>query len=810
MDPIGDFAILGDQTSLPKWNVYSSKTLKPVFRRSERPHDPIIDNDVYISLVESSVNVSSSLTLEDSDVLFKSIDPFLYAIQKRGIAHNRDYYSLLHLDRQLGIFTKGCKVLTFTPYPMYYLKEKGCNVFLTILGIDQIEEDFEFESFEEVTDNPYTSYVRTYSKTYPNHMPNLKVETSLAFSTLDERFEVFERQEETKLYRLNDVIILTEETYGRTEEYFDEDEEEISTIRPYDLEFFEPAVRGLNLLANGGSIIVTMMNYMSRMNADLIFLYKYLFSSVMVSKLSTQKSVDGSYYVVCKGFKRDVYLQMKDATDQLLESMMRENTKAIHEDEEFLPTSFISNTFEDKNFYKWMLDTNNDIGVWMFINISALAEAMNDRRFGFREGHPFFLYDYVSYREQLGFPGRETLKLLPDAEYSDKLEVAKEVQQSLPEIKFVNLDQKKDNIKLFIALRSIVQQVYGLEITNQRSGMTMNPEMIREYRLNMALRTKEWLGLLYYSGDLTKYLNSTPEDNFKSLNEAKWNISQILTLVDSKYATSTMANLLSGGKKLFELIDRLNILDSLNLKISPLEDLRFRLAINISGSASPLLAGMNPSIAGEYEIMNTMMDEELKQVEVIDQLAFSLDNPLFAMRLLDYICLPSFFSGNQTELAASNLYFKYKPGIEGFASATNRHAPVWCSPYAEDVKLGSQGSFFGEFSNPKNPIFRQHKLMILFPPSNPRMFHLIIEKMSAILLGNNDADFAIILVVVKNTTYTDCIAIQSSDSKITPVQTEIVNELYMPYTGEIIDSIDHMACLYKTQASTFELKTTGS
>src|SRR5579885_3322337 len=83
--------------------------------------------------------------------------------------------------------------------------------------------------------------------------------------------------------------------------------------------------------------------------------------------------------------------------------------------------------YRSLNFIDWLYEINDQIALWIYMNIKTLSRTVDDRLTGFNDGHPFFIYDSVQYRESLGLLGRTTFKSIPTFTVSD------EIVENLPE-----------------------------------------------------------------------------------------------------------------------------------------------------------------------------------------------------------------------------------------------------------------------------------------------------------------------------------------------------------------------------------------
>lgn len=824
-----------------KWNENTSDVDLPIFEISSDDMPSMISTSIQVEL-KNAIKELEELTKDISqDPLFKylekSIDPFWNSIGKRSTGkYVREYYDILELDKQLNILNFKDVVLTFSPRFAQYLSEKDCyimNLFLGATGITDKSKENEDEKFWNFISQ------------------NTKIEgLEYKSTTLDSYSDRWENIEKV-LSSYNpkaDLLINVEDYRGRLDigNYNIE-------LQFYDLTFVEPLLRGLNSLKDGGKALIQFSSLGRKIEADICYLYKYLFSTIAIIKPSTSSPTEYTHYLVANGFKINRYTKLKPEIDKILsklndiskeeivdftsliENLDFEDTYAGDENDYQLEKISISKigvlgeeTEENdvgeiqlgksKNFFSWIFDINNQIAIWVYSNVKAFSQAKIDFQNGYLESHSIFNFDDAVYRKALGLLGRTTYEALPKF---DTKEIPIEIETS--QIKLSPGFNLGENLILYIYL--------WIKFINPVSAfclpLNLPPSKQATLKKEQEYSIREWLSILYYNGDLMKIVIN-PEIANTLLD--KWTVKDLLdripdnssllsTPVDSfktdmqKLLIETLINykaLLSDPATMDFLIK------SINLKIVPLQNLRFKLSFIYGGLEYKMMKTTNISVIGEYELLNLTTSDERKQMSNYHQL-YELTKTQFKERIFEHCCLPILFSGLKinreigNESAVPELYFKYKPDAEAFASASNRYAPIWCSANEKDKLLGSQGNFFDEFSNKENPLFDKIKLMIAFPPINAKMLEITLQKCVAIIESRSiKSDLAIIIVYLNNSQSPDN-GENRIDSMLNSKGSLIkfnfdkfeVDRYYDPYTGKIENTKNLRAIVLKTKNSSF-------
>lgn len=527
-----------------------------------------------------------------------------------------------------------------------------------------------------------------------------------------------------------------------------------------------------------------------------------------------------------------------------------------------------TNSAHARNFVEWAMEMNNEIALSIYTNASRLLDAVKNRRLGFSATNPYFTFDHVSYRQSIGFLGRTTLRSLPQMKTSQEIVGPTQQTTSTEQVakSIISLDKKYvlswKNFLFHYEISFIVDAISKISLplvgSTKPGNQYVTSAVLFKDRRDRVFFIREWMGLLYALGDLDRIMATiiSKEEIETMLKERRWTIrdiygnlgNQILQQIqtaqtaqqtqDNPQSTvteeqllviiySTVAQILFDAATFYRttLVPNENaslgwFVKQIGVKftVTSLLNLRFRIAYTIEGKHAAIMHRNNPSVIGEYEIMNLLTPDELLQIMDTQQLAQLTLNDEFVARMVNHICLPVLFAGNMTEMAIPEFYFKYKPDIEAFASATNRYAPIWCSANDEDTKLGSKGNFFGAFSTIGSPIFNEiffsgpildsrepsYLSMIAFPPMNEEILKMTIDRCCDIIvylkqqLNNSSADNPIVdrtpvsltIIVVYNNTGTNKDIIFTSllehDLDFNENSIEYITEAYDPFSGTVI------------------------
>lgn len=981
MDPTIESSI-GLNESIPynRWNIYTQDVDQPellvkfelIFSEEEIAKNPrvtdvnsTLGNDSYVNdrlkrSIEEFTDDVQGLSLGGNAIsqLVDSIDSLSGILKSSEYKYTRDYHDMRMLDTYLDIVQRGSitemgsSVLLFNPRSREYFVEKHCNITISLIeskikskvstGKGGVGEPalLERENGEEhlPNDDFYLSAVHGRQVENFINLPLESADLDRRWADIEAYFGIKSASQslsKPKDMNLVDLIVHEEDPYGRRGTYG-------SAKIIYDIGFFEPCMRGLNLLANGGSIVLKLISYGNRFAADLIYLYKYLFEEVTICKPGSMISISQEYYLVAMKFKRSVYYSLKPSLDRLLSELAIHSQSSEYDIKIYsflknldsVPVGVIlsspvsiqpqnksnqqqsnyqqqssyqqQNKFSQltrvtgvlANFVEWLVDVNDQIGLTICANIRALLHAAYDSRaYGFGEGHPVTLLDHAAYRENLGYLGRTSLYVIPPHEIGDTI-VDENDQSSIADMlstigeepvlgsitarkeessetiltetgQFAGIDLRLDkigldgrpfgygyNFLLVLNLNLLIQSILNSPVFRlllpertdvNRSTITL--DYIFEYRQSREFNIREWLGILYALGDLEIILEFMPkqpitqEENpatnkvdsiIEILRKREWTLYDIFNVpVNAQSKLSQLSpddlyrNIASEFLKTYAVIqeyknissnDPNNPLSRVAFLISPLIDLRFRVSYCFNGLKCALANRNHPSVIGEYEIVNMMTPAEKAQLVDSQQIVNVSRNKDFVNRLIDHAGLSIYFVGGQNELAVPDLYFLYKPDIELFASAVNRHAPIWCSANREDTKLGSSGNFF-DFMTRSNPLLqvgnpnRTFRVIMAFPPMNSVVLKEVFDTCLAVcgpIIKNTKeiVPLALIIIFVNTDVNTDGLlagAMAENAISLRHCSLKEIDRAYDPFSGIYHDNVKLKAACFKTLNSPFAL-----
>lgn len=844
MDPCVDSSLgIGPIMPMKKMNSYSGDVPAPEFRLRYQPGllaEPVSSfsfqpKDSFLSSnIQDDITVLSQ-RLEDlsagSEVIKKgieSIDSLFGAMKMSRFKYTRDYYDMRTLDMTMGLIPNGSRALLFTPKAREYFAEKKCEIVINI-----------FRSNIETSGGR----LRLPSKMKADQVPDDEFYVSavdyilrdelmlLAFDdiSLEGRWRKFDDLVDNKV----DTIVLEEDPFGRTGEHLVKD-------LFYDIQFFEPCLRSMRVLNDGGSVIIKFSSLGARFVSDLIYIYKYLFREVTLVKPASSNPVGFEHYMTAKEFRPDRYLSIRDTLDKLMNRLSADMSKAdieIH--------SLVRNLDDSASFVNWITNMNDRIGFWTYSNILSLYAFLEDRALGFGEGHPTLILDQSQYRESIGLIGRTTLQSVPEFETFDTL--AEEGMEDLTETGQVKsvMTVGTDSILglgflIYISLNLVVVEeilklpifqrlmpILGTMIGQQKISSTI----LHERKQFLIFNIREWLGLLYGLGDIEYFLNGeniTEAQIRDRLGERQWTPVDIIgsPIADANLNLVELYSLLASifikfSKTIMFFRDLpsdspQNILNRIILSITSLDNLRYRLAYSLDGVKYGLMEQSHSSVLGEYELINLLIPRELAQLEDYHGVSSLLPQKAFKNRVFNHSCLPVFFSGPKNEYSIPELYFNYKPDLEYFASAVNRHAPYWCSANPEDKSMGSMGNFFGHISDSSHDLYSNGsvKLAMAFPPNHYQVLRMVFPKLISLFknlledhkTGKRD-HFAMIIVYENNIKNNELFEDVVMDSELNGaiMTTKPVKKVYDPFTGKFHLEQKLKAVCYKTPGNPFML-----
>lgn len=768
--------------------------------------------------------------------ILQSIDVVGAAVKKSHYLFTEEYYDIRTLDLELGLIPRRSRVLLFAPRCRQYFIEKECEITVALVGSKLVKAGDGIKlGRRDKKANPPND--RFYVGAVKNQHRDEIVAMSLAAANVTERWSALDKQ---LLNKPVSVIVHEEESYGRTGRHQVHESN-------YDPAFLEPAVRSLFHLDNGGVMILNATFLGTRLIADLVYLYKYLFAKVSIIKPASSSPVSQNHYVVASGFNRFRYFSFHDKTkgkhrlDTMLDVLFTKATTGILRLYSFtkdltaasirqLPMQPVPDLSVVPppvlNLTAWLISINDQIGLWLYANILALTAALEDKGCGFIDGHPIFVIDHAGYRSSLGYVGRLTPLMPIDLQGSDYVQpdqvsqaTAKVTETGQVVTGQVELGYDPGlgfNFKLYSLLEVFTSDLLTYELFRPMlpalGAVTgtdrISVEMIHRERTELEHAVRRWLALLYYFGDLSDILAVPAGDQrgeaiFNILVKRQWTMANIFDQSEEKVATYNI-NLSAVYQILVYLFSNLasdlatatsqppesDPFRQIRPRITPLQDLRFRLSYCLGGRSKAVMC-RRASTFGEFDLLNLLTTYELAQVTSAKAIVELISNRSFINRLAEHASLPVLFCGYQTEMAVPSLYFNHLPDIEFFASATNHHAPLWCSATPADEKLGSLGNFFGPATEAANPIYQRIKLGIAFPPMHPLFFERVLQRLTTLLkdLANLKISFSVILVLRDAAEY---IALLEGGLRSSPVVYKdlgSVNEAYDPYNGVLYDNV---------------------
>lgn len=752
------------------------------------------------------------------------------------LKYTEDYHDLKILNASLNLVQPNSQVLLFTPYAREFFVEKGCFINMILMGssieivtngslklgrVDNTPQDTFYSG--AVNNQLVDNFVPL---GFPSQLEYLQADRKI----LDDYFQDPKRKVS--------FILHTEDTYTRTGDYHIKD-------FVYDTHFYEAAIGSLRYLAEGGTMALKAVSLGSRVLADLLYLYKSMFASVSVVKTSTSHILSQEHYMIAKGFRVNKFIPQQETLLKLLNRLATDSSKAS-----ISVWSFSSNLNDaNSEFSRWLLATNDRIGSWIVLNSIATRKALDDRVAGFPVPTPLAILDHVKFRESIGEVGRIN-NLLPvpgkisdeikdeeaDAAEQQRLTSTGQIQTETVKLQQVSIRLNR-NFALYLALNDTIDQLVNspafaslLPVLGTVNGnVRISTDVLFKEKQQLKYNLREWLGNVYAIGDIESFLAAADQtDIAKVLATRRWSIQEMfnvsikagstLSTVTPEHLQKFLEIVFFNLNQAFKAIMSSDQLQHIAVRITPLQNLRFRMSYVSKGISSALMSRQNPSVAGEYELLNLLTDNELSHFDDVRKIVSLASDADFQFRVAENLCLPVLFSGFKNNLAVPDLYFEYKPDLEFFASAVNRHAPLWCSATPSDVDLGSQGNFFGPVSLADHPIYKdnQVKLAIAFPPSHPTIveqtFTRCLDLYQGLIDGyeprdDEELDFAIVFIFPNQSIYNDILAVTLAPRLIATqlLSERIINDAYDPFTGVTRSNINLKAFSIRTPGSIFSL-----
>lgn len=840
MDAHLDSALTSGPLRPPReWNSYRGVVEQPRFNPRYRASYPGEPGDSFLSPgVQEELTVifeNVEATGARSDVVRTSIsdiDPTSGVLNSSKFKYTREYADLKALDSALGIVPKTKPVLLFTPRARQYFAESSCPIHIVIFR----SNIFAAGNSLQMTVQDQSSQVPD-DEFYLGAVKQQRVDEflTLAFNNvgLNERWKQFDAhfREQKAL-----LLVAEEDTFGRTGQHLVKDSF-------YDTVFVESLFRGLHGLAAGGSALIKFSSLGSRLVADFIYVYTYVFEKITIVKPATSNPVSQEHYLVAQGFQPPKYFQL--GMDNLLDHLFRQQQDYQRRRVDFTVHSILSNLDNlntSLNFTTWLTSINDNIARTVHTNGMALWAALDSKQNGFLAASPLLLLDHVKFREALGEVGRTTLSSLPEFETDlqevEAAVVLTETGQSTSNA--LQLDPNGPGSEglsrsfviylglslilvpdiLRLPLLSAMLPVLGSTVGQTRISADVYESKKSSFEANL----REWLGVVYALGDLERILspNSDPVEIMKTRN---WTLANFFgsSFMEESFPPDTLSEFYKQLAILFQkfsatvksLLDAPqaspdNPLSRILLRVTPLDNLRYRMVFYLDGLQYGISQPQRPSCLGEYELVNLLLPTETSQIKDFQSVSALLKQRPFLNRIFNHSSLPIYLGSLRNEAAVPDFYFTYRPDLEFFASATNRHAPYWCSADPEDNRLGSQGNFFGNISTPDHPLYKEGKiqLAIAFPPSHSQMlievvnrclelFSALQERLAA---ATEKKHFAIVIIFedlpVNNNLISDIV--MSRTAGLGRLSFKSISKIYNPHTGEFVTDLKYKALAITT------------
>jgi hypothetical protein len=781
----------------------------------------------------------------------QAINPSNGIIKTSTLKYTPDYHDLKLVDASLNLIPVGAQVLLFTPYSRQLFVEKNCLINMILLGSNvEILTNGTLRLASGGNTPHEVFYLDAVNRQLVDNFVPLQFLPPLEYLEADRKvLDDYFQDPQRKVA----VIVHEEDSYGRTG---------VNHVKDfvYDTQFYEAAIGGLSYLAPGGTMILKAVSLGSRALADLIYLYKYLFGSLSIVKPSTSHVLSQEHYIIARGFNVERFTQQRVTLYKFLNRLASDSGKA-----RVTLWSFISNINTSTavpinpsalEFVRWLISRNDEIALWIVANSIMTRRAIEDRNADFPEATPLLTVDHVTFRQAAGQVGRinnfltvpavfsETIKdESADSENNRHLTATGQIQSDGIRLEPISTALSR-NFALFLSLNDTIDQLVSspafaslLPTLGSTTGeVRVSSEILYRARQQLKYNLREWLGNVYALGDIETIINLGGNTVDKKsiqdlLMSRRWSIQEMFNV--SIPPTSPLASVTPDQLSQFLTIVFTNLnhafkaiiangtVNQIPVRITPLQNLRFRVSYVNEGVAAALMNRQNPSVVGEYELLNCLTEPELRQFDDVRKIVSLVADEKFQFRVAEHLCLPVLFSGFKNNLAVPDFYFEQQPELEFFASAVNRHAPLWCSAVPSDVKLGSQGDFFGPISQADHPVYRdnQVKLAVAFPPFHPilidRVFARCLDLYQALLdvQTTDDAkqnlDFAVVLIFPNMAHYNDILAINLGPRMIaTELLSEtIIHQAYDPFTGVTYPNVNLKAFAIRTPGSAFTLST---
>lgn len=799
MDPTFSSGIdLQRPISIPARNTYTADVAPPQLWFAPEigqvaPASMLLqDMEMKLSFLGNAIHQMS----QDATVFNKvaaRIDPLLGVLPISNIKFTREYYDMKTLDSLFGLLRPKNNVLLCTPRAREYFVESKCIISMMLLnsGSQQMDGSFNLDSPEEELNTPDDWF---YSQAIGNQLVDYIVLP--IFNSNSRWTDIDAYTAGDAMFQQNlDLVVLDEDSWAHT---IVRDYDSADVRDTYDEFFVEPLFKTMDYLKSGGSMVIKFVSLGSRVSADIAYILKFIFGKISIVKTATSLNIAQNYYLVAQRFNLARFQSMKAYLLNFINSI-----EAIAHDN-FLRTgvrnymkyfSIVTNLQDANdatpsnavNFKNWFTEMTNEIAIFIGTNMDILKGGLLDIRNCFLENQPAVLLDHTGVRAALGYFGRSATKLVLPAH-----DINAPSEQGIVKNDSLVLDPA------MVYVPSFMKIVYGLHciideiLTHPEWRATYEKPFAvdeiplfstyQEWKDSAAKHLQDWFALLWSTGDLIQiYTNPAKTDEIIA--------PRLISPVDKlQPLTKTRPFIVQTIQKW--IANTVNIPpNSFTFRCVALANQRFRLTFAFNGVNYALGPRNSYGVVGEYEILNMLTTAELESSEesvTPTTLSALMENPIFRMRVFEHIGLPSLFSSSIYEAAVPDLYFKFRPDLECFASASNRHAPFWCSANPADVRLGSLGSFFA--LAPSNPLFMTDiRSIMAFPPKNLVIFQKALNHIMAIYnhqkaVPNRTTSFRILLVFENTMDFTIMVDDALVDNAIIPGHA-LIDESYNPFTG---------------------------
>jgi len=771
--------------------------------------------DIQLAIQESADRIRGFQGDPDfyKDVL-QSIDPLRGVLRTSNLKYTPEYYDIRILDCQLKIVIPKSRVLLFTPRSRYYFVEYQCSIVVALLrsNLSVTETDVKLESREDELNTPDDLF---YSKI--DSADDLIIPF---YDDADESYEDRWKTSQEDIGGLVDLIVHTDESWNRTvsKVWLREDRRLY-----YDRYFWEPALHGLRLLNAGGAVVFKVSALGFRSIADLTYILKYTFAKVTISKPASSSPISQEHYIVAQGFMPDRYAAISPKINVLL-TRLDEFSKANANLPFYSLVKNLNDTFptvnEAANFIRWFEEMVNQIAIYVDANTKLFEFALADRKTGFIENGATVIVDHTSVRFGLNYAGHNVLKLNLPTHQTAFPSQHSTATQSFPLSKAYI--PKLHTFYLCQTIHNLIQRI--LDLPDLQDILTMPGVQKGQRMMTMAdyynsrtaigYQMREWFGIMWANGELQAMINDA--NQITTILNNKIMTAPLIFGVGSSKPTSTLHDLKASGflQRMIPLFQAF-VIETINLQQDPTSQTKFRFKVtaltnrrfrigyahnNVDYNLSKTIDGA----LGEYEIFNLLRDDELDEEITSSTLTELLNDDMFRLRLFEHAGLSIFFMGFSNELSVAELYFNYKPDVECFASATNRHAPQWYSANPSDRRLGASGNFFD--LTKFNP---DVSLAMAFPPIDYFLFQRTTNALIKIfreVLQTSNPNLAIVLVFPDTNDNNDYFSTTMIDNDIAAIHlsTKLIDSLYNTYTGHPVKIKFKVVCL-KTTGHSFHI-----